>query len=125
MAGSSESVEFTTVFDTKSGVIEVTARLVIKNVVEVMEGIRVGKAIESDSFKVGETPMAIRVFVNGHVEECKGWVGVFLRNKSDADIKVKCQLITDVKTKRFVYEEAVPAGQSRGSPNMLTHECCA
>ena len=37
MAGSSESVEFTTVFDAKSGVIEVTARLVIKNLVEVME----------------------------------------------------------------------------------------
>ena len=118
-------MEFTTVFDAKSGVIEVTARLVIKNLVEVMEGFRVGKAIESDSFKVGETPMAIRVFVNGHVEECKGWVGIFLKNKSDADIKVKCKLITDVRTTRFGYEEAVPAGQSRGSPKMLTHDDCA
>ena len=76
MAGSSESVEFTTVFDAKSGVIEVTARLVIKNLVEVMRGLEVGKYIESDTFKVGETPMSIRVYVNGHVEECKGWVGV-------------------------------------------------
>ena len=88
-------MEFTTVFDAKSGVIKVTGRLVIKNLVEVMEGFRVGKSIESDSFKVGETPMAIKVYVNGHVEKCKGWVGVFLTNKSDADIKVKCQLITD------------------------------
>ena len=49
MTNSGESVEFTTVFDAKSVVIEVTARLVIKILVEVMEGFRVGKAIESDS----------------------------------------------------------------------------
>ena len=127
MAGSSESVEFTTVFDAKSGVIEVTARLVIKNLVEVMRGLEVGKFIESDTFKVGETPMSIQVYVNGHihVEESKGWIGIFLRNKTNADIKVKCQFITDVKTFGFGYEQAVPPGQSRGSATMLTHDYCA
>ena len=125
MTNSGESVEFTTVFDAKSGVIEVTARLVIKNLVEVMRGLEVGKYIESDTFKVGETPMSIRVYVNGHVEEFKGWIGILLANKSNADIKVKCQFITDVQTSGFGYEQAVKPGQSRGSPKMVSHDYCA
>ena len=96
-------MKYTTVVDAKSGVIQVTAELVIKNFVDVMAGLRPGTEIASDPFNVGDTPMAIRVFLNGHDEDHRGKVGVFLRNYGNADIRVKCELITEVKNFNFDY----------------------
>ena len=124
MARSGEN-EFTTVVDIESGVIKVTAKLVIKNLVKMMAGIEVGKAIESDPFKVGETPMTIGVYVNGQDEEERGTIAIFLYNDGDEDMRVKCQLITDLVTKDFGYDETVEAGQSWGFHGMLTHAQCA
>ena len=120
MARSGEN-EFTTVVDIESGVIKVTGKLVIKNLVKMMAGIEVGKAIKSDPFKVGKTPMSIRVYVNGQLEEQRGTIAIFLRNNGDEDIRVKCQLITDLVTKEFGYETTVKAGRGFGFPEMLTH----
>merc|ERR1711973_605838 len=84
MARSGEN-EFTTVVDIESGVIKVTAKLVIKNLVKMMAGIEVAKAIKSDPFKVGETPMTIGVYVNGQDEEERGTIAIFLYNDGDKD----------------------------------------
>ena len=71
-------MKYTTVVDAKSGIIQVTAELVIKNFVEVMAGFKPGRSIVSDPFNVGDTPMAIKVYLNGRNEDGKGNVGVFL-----------------------------------------------
>ena len=99
--------KYTTVVDAKSGVIQVTAELVIKNFVEVMAGFEPKMMIESDPFNVGDTPMAIRVHPNGYNEDSKGNVSIFLDNNGDADIKVKCEFITEVKTEGFDYTDPV------------------
>ena len=88
-------MKHTTVVDAQSGIIQVTAELVIKNFVDVMAGFKPGRFIESEPFNVGDTPMTIRVYLNGHDEDEKGTVGVFLWNYGQADINVKCQFITE------------------------------
>ena len=116
--------KYTTVVDAKLGVIQVTAELVIKNFVDVMAGFEPGMKIESDPFNVGDTPMAIRVFLNGHDEDHRGKVGVFLRNYGNADIRVKCQFITEVRTIGFGYARTVEAGKGCGIANFLGHARC-
>ena len=96
-------MEYTTVVDAKSGIIQVTGKLVIKNFVEVMAGFKPGRFIESEPFNVGDTPMAIRVYPNGEDDERKGNVAVFLKNFSNADISVRCQFITEVVSWEIEY----------------------
>ena len=115
----------TTVVDARSGIIQVTEELVIKNFVEVMAGFKPGMKIESDPFNVGDTPMAIEVFLNGANEDEKGFVGVFLRNNGNADIRVVCEFITEVKTGGFDYSETVPAEKGFGISKFLSHAECA
>ena len=115
----------TTVVDARSRIIQVTEELVIKNFVDVMAGFKPGKSIDSDPFNVGDTPMAIKVYLNGHNEDSKGNVGVYLQNNGDADISVKCEFITEVKTWGFDYTRTVEAGNSWGLPKFLSHAQCA
>ena len=115
----------TTVVDARSGIIQVTEELVIKNFVEVMAGFKPGMKIESDPFNVGDTPMAIEVFLNGTNEDEKGFVGVLLRNNGNADIRVVCEFITEVKTGGFDYSETVTAENCFGISKFLTHAQCA
>ena len=96
-------MEHTTVVEGRSGIIEVTEKLVIKDFVEVMAGF--GKTIDSDSFMVGDTPMNITVYPNGNSSKTKGHVGVTLFNTGSDDIRVKCQFITDVITVGFDYKD--------------------
>ena len=107
------AMEYTTVVDAKSGLIQVTGRLVIKNFAEVMAGFKPGRFIQSEPFNVGDTRMAIKVYPNGEDDERKGNVGVFLMNLSNADVSVKCQLITEAVTWRIEYTEPVRAGKGR------------
>ena len=118
-------MESTTVVDAKSGLIQVTGKLVIKNFVEVMAGFKPGRFILSDPFNVGDTPMAIKVYLNGRDNKETGNVGVFLMNHSDADINVKCQLNTDVATWEFSYTDKVDARGGWGNAKFLTHAKCA
>ena len=113
--------KYTTVVDAKSGIIKVTAELVIKNFVDVMAGFEPGMTIVSDPFKVGDTQMEIEVYLNdGQDEDEKGKVGVFLNNNGDADIRVKCEFITEVMTNGFDYTETVEAGEGWGFPDFLS-----
>ena len=103
-------MEHTTVVEGRSGIIEVTEKLVIKDFVEVMAaGFELGKTIDSNSFMVGDTPMNITVYPNGNSSKTKGHVGVdvgvTLFNTGDDDIRVKCQFITDVITVGFDYKD--------------------
>ena len=62
-------MENTTIVDATSGLIQVTGKLVIKNLVGVMAGYKQGKFIESEEFMLGDNPLAIRVYPNGNTEE--------------------------------------------------------
>ena len=97
----------TTVVDATSGLIQVTGKLVIKNLVGVMGGFKPGKRIESEKFMLGDIPLAN--------DERKGHVGVYLENKGDVD-SVKCQIITDVRTLSVDYKEPVPVVIGIGCP---------
>ena len=111
--------------DAKTGLIQVTANLVIKNFADMMAGFLPGRHILSDPFNVGHTPMAIKVFPNGQDDEEKGTVAIFLQNKGTAAISVKCQLITDLLTRNLDYKHTVDAGSSFGFSRFLTHAACA
>ena len=115
-------IENTTVVEATSGIIQVTGKLVIKNLVGVMAGFKPGKFIESEKFMLGDIPLAIKVYPNGKTDESKGHVSVFLMNKGDEDISVKSQIITDVKPLSIDYtDEPVKAGSGLGWPDFLTH----
>ena len=111
--------------DAKTGLIQVTANLVIKNFADMMAGFLPGRHILSDPFNVGHTPMAIKVYPNGQDDEEKGTVAIFLQNKGTADISVKCQLITDLKTMNLDYKHTVDARSGYGFSRFLTHATCA
>ena len=118
-------MENTTIVAGKSGVIEATAKLVIKDFVEVMGGFKPGVCIESDSFMLGDTPLAILVYPNGDEQDCKGHVGLFLRNHGNDEFGVKGQLITDLDFIDFDYSRPVGAGSRSGIDKFLTHTQCA
>ena len=99
-----------------------TADLVIKDFLDVMKISKPGKCYASDTFMVGDTPMVIEVYPNGHVDERKGFVSVFLDNKSDAKITVKYQFITEAKT--WNSEREMKAKRCWGLPNFLSHAKC-
>ena len=99
-------MEHTTVFD--GSTTQVTGKLVIKNLVEIMPGFESGKKIESDPFMVGDTAMALEVFPNGVDEDSDGDVDCYLYNRGDAGIRVKGQLITELETEEFDYTRLQP-----------------
>ena len=119
------SLKNTTVFAGKSGIIEATAELVIKDFVDVMAGFQPGRSIISDSFMLRDTPMRIRVYPNGRTDSDKGFVSLFLRNEGEDDISVKGQLVTDLKTMNFDYTETIGEGRGNGFGNFLKHADCA
>ena len=67
------SLKNTTVFAGKSGIIEATAELVIKDFVDVMAGFKPGRFIDSDTFMLGGIPLKIRVYPNGYTDSDKGF----------------------------------------------------
>ena len=100
-------MEHTTVFD--GSTTQVTGKLVIKNLVEIMPGFEVGKSIESDPFLVGDTAMVLEVYPNGLDEASAGDVDCYLYNDGEADILLKGQLITEVDTEEFDYRRFPPS----------------
>ena len=98
-------MEHTTVFD--GNVTHVTAKLVIKKMVQMLPGFKTGESIVSDPFMVGNTPMSIEVFPNG--VESEGEFCIFLNNNGDDAISLKGELMTDVDTHIFDYRKIVPA----------------
>ena len=118
-------MENTTVVDATSGIIQASAKLVIKNLVEVMAGFKPGDSIQSEDFWIGDFPLYIEVCPNGDKDENKGYVSVFLINASDDEIRVKGGFHTDVGKSEFFYEESFVEGSGRGVSRFLTHAKCA
>ena len=118
--------ENVTVFDATSGIIQATASMTIKNLSEVMTMYKPGKHFTSDSFKVGDTPMSIRVFPNGDCNgdacDSVGHVAIFLRNLGDADITGKVTFTTDART--WKKEVVVKPGEGWGLRRFLSHAQC-
>ena len=69
--------------------VKARATLVIKDFVDVMSKYSPGKSCSSDSFMVGDTPMAINVYPNGSIEQQRGYVSVSLWNKGRTNINVQ------------------------------------
>ena len=101
-----------------------TAELVIKDFAEVMKTSKSGKSYSSDTFMVGDTPMAIVVYPNGYRETYNGNVSILLDNKSDADIIVKYKLVTNGKDKFLSMEPREPEKvlpAKKGVLHLLSH----
>ena len=98
---------------------EETASLTIQDFVEVMESTKPGKFYETNDFMVKGTPLGLVVYPNGFDEEDRGWVCIFVENRSDVEVKLKRQFITDVKTKDTAGEDMeeviVEAGRMIGN----------
>ena len=117
-------MEDITVFSGKSGIIQKTGKLVIKDFLEVMHAFPPGKSFESVPFMVGDTPMTIEVFPNGFDDDYSEYVSIFLNNKSNQRVSVKCQFITDLATLEFDYEDYVGANDREGFCTFLTYAQC-
>ena len=100
--------------------IKATAKITIKDFVEVITTSKEGEVIHSEDFMVGNTPMAIEVTPGG--EEHKGYMSVFLWNKDKVDRTVKCQFICAAKSLAFDHE--IRANRTWGSPKFLSHALC-
>ena len=116
------NMEHTTVID--GNIIYVTAKLVIKNMVQIMKGYKVGQHILSDPFKLGDTPLVIAVYPNGDTDKSRGYVSLFVNNDGDADISLKGEVFTDVDKIVFDYTETILADSGLGEPKFLTHAEC-
>ena len=66
--------------------IKATAKMTIKDFVEVITTSKEGQSYHSENFMVGNTPMAIWVYPNGNNDEHKGNVSIFLASTSEADV---------------------------------------
>ena len=99
-----------------------TAELVIKDFVGVVNSSKPGKFYFSDIFMVGDTPMAIVVYPNGHKEEFNGNVSILLDNKSDADVTVKYELVV-ANDKTLDSREQVFSAK-KGVWHLLSHALC-
>ena len=107
----------------RSGDVKATATLVIKDFVDVMSKYTPGKSCRSDSFMVGDTPMAIKVYPNGFDEQQSGHVSIALRNLSQTiAVSVKCQFETDLKTWEFEHDISPRYGWTRDK--FLSHAQC-
>ena len=114
-------MENVTVF-AKASPVQATAKVVIKDFLEVMGKSEVGKEYKSDRFMVGDTDMEIGIYPNGDQEEHKGFVSVFLGNNSDKDATAKCQFVTDAKT--LTFKQEVGAKKGWGYARFLPHTKC-
>ena len=108
----------------KSSPVQATAKLTIKDFVEVMPTSEPGDKYNSDTFMVGDTPMAISVFPNGDKKDTGGNVGVFLCNESDADVTAKCQFITDAAKNLGQLDHEVKANSTWGFPKFFSRDKC-
>ena len=117
-------MENITVFNGEATLLEVTGKLVIKKFVKVMKVIRPGESFESEPFMVAGTPMTIEVFPNGKCEQAQGQVSIYLDNKSSVNIRLLCELVTDVNTVRVDHSHLVPAWSGLGF-SWATHARCA
>ena len=93
-------MENLTVF-AKSSPSQATAKVVIKDFLEVMELNEARKEYKSDRFMVGDREMQIGIYPNGCQEEHNGFVSVVLWNNSDTDVTVNCQLFTEATKGNF------------------------
>ena len=108
---------------TKSNGVQATAKLVIKDFLDVMSACEPGKHCCSEVFMVGDTPMSMVVFPNGDNEEVRGNVTVTLENRGDAAITVKCTFTTDVRSWGFE-PRAIESNMNWGTNRVLSHDKC-
>ena len=111
-------MENVTVFD-KPADIQATAKLVIKDFVRVMEASKPGKVYRSGPFMAGDTLLELLVHPNGYSEDYRGWVSVFLCNRSDKKIYAKVQFKTELINSKF--DVNVGAGKAYGAKKLASH----
>ena len=102
--------------------IKATAKITIKDFVEVITTSKEGESYHSEDFLVGNTPMAIKVTPNEALEEYKGYISVFLLNKGKVGMTVKCQFICAARSLDF--DNKMSAISERGFRKFLNHVLC-
>ena len=115
-------MENVTVFR-KSSPIQASAKVVIKDFVEVIQTSKPGEKFDSDVFMVGDTKMLIRVYPNGRQEDDKGYVEVYLVNEGDTDVTVKYRVVTEVGT--VTSNQEVKANGGNVVVCVFSHAKCA
>ena len=102
--------------------IKATAKITIKDFVEVITTSTEGERYHSEDFMVGNTPMAIKVTPNEAREEYKGYISVALWNKGKVGMTVKCQFSCAAKSSAFEHE--IGADEQRGFLKFVNHVLC-
>ena len=109
---------------TKSNGIQATAKVVIKDFVELMSSSKPKDCYPSDTFVVGDVPMVLNVYPNGNNDQNKGNVSILL--KTHGAITVKCKITTDAMSKNFEHAmEPTTFGGEWGYPKFLSHDRCS
>ena len=92
------AVENLSVF-AKSGGFQGTAKVVIKDFVELMRTSRPKDCYASAPFMVGDIPMILNVYPNGSTKDCTGWVSIYLKNSGNSPVTVKYTFTSDIHSK--------------------------
>ena len=107
-----------------SGGYQATAKVVIKDFVELMAASKPGDCYPS-AFMVGEVPMIVNVFPNGSKDEYTGFVSIFLRSLGTDPIQVKCKFTTDVLSTSFEETfDPTRVNMEWGYPKFASHDRC-
>ena len=108
----------------KSGGLLGTAKVVIKDFVELMKASKPKDCYPSASFMVGDVPMILNVYPNGNKAEVAGYVSIFLMTLGDSPVHVKCEFATDVLSRGFEYEIDPAICRERGYKRFASHDDC-
>ena len=117
------SMENVTVYAKSAGA-KATAKLVIKDFLDVIKACKPGKGYPSEVFMVGDTPMAINLYPGGGYAENKGYVSISVQNKGDAAVRVKIKFTTDVVSPRDT-ESTIEPNSTWGYTKFMTNARCA
>ena len=116
------SMENVTVYAKSTGA-KATAKLVIKDFLDVIKACKPGKGYPSEVFMVGDTPMAINLYPGGGYAENKGYVSISVQNKGDAAVRVKIKFTTDAVSRDT--ETTIEPNKSCGLSKFMSHAQCA
>ena len=89
-------MEHVTVF-ARSAQLKVTEKIVIKDFLKELELFCPGEKFSSETFMLGNTPLEIDIYPNGHLQDVDDQkLCMFLSNKSNEDVQVQFEAVADI-----------------------------
>ena len=96
VAVSKKMMEHVTVF-ARSPQLKVTEKIVIKNFLKELALFCPGDKLSSETFMLGNTPLEIDIYPNGHIwDKDDGKLVMFLCNKSKEEVRVQFEAVADI-----------------------------